>query len=231
MYYGGIAASGMSWIWFLIIPLALGGLAQFWVRSTYTRFSGVPTSTGLSGAEAARRLLDAEGLDQVTIEMTPGELSDHYDPRSNVLRLSRGVHEGRSVAAAGVAAHEAGHAIQHARRYVFATVRTAIVPVANIGSQAAWILIPLGLILRMSGLAWLGVALFGAAVLFQIVTLPVELDASHRALVALGEYGILDDVELPGARKVLTAAAMTYVVAALISVMYLLRFIGLARRS
>jgi len=230
-YAGGGATGAWSWLIILIVPIAIGGLTRFWVNSQYRRFSGVPLASGLSGVEAARAVLDHEGLQAVTIEQIPGELTDHYDPRANVLRLSKGVYQGRSVASAGVAAHEAGHAIQHAKGYSFAVIRGALVPAANIGSSAAPALIILGIILNFTGLAWLGIVIYSAAVLFQIVTLPVELDASHRALATIVPAGVVTDAELPGARSVLTAAAMTYVAAALISVMYLLYYIGLARRN
>lgn len=221
--------------WLIIILGTLLGLgAQFYVNSSFRRFSEVPLASGLTGAEVARRMLDAEGLNDVRIELAPGELTDHYDPRDRVLRLSRPVYAARSVSAAGVAAHEAGHAVQHARGYVFASVRQALVPVANIGSQAAMPLIFLGLFLRGLGdIAFLaiqiGVLAFGAAVLFQIVTLPVEFDASRRALAALGGTGALPDEQVGGARTVLRAAALTYVAAALVAILQLLYFIGLAR--
>lgn len=231
LYSSGGSNGAWSWLFIMIVPIAIGWATRSWVNSQYRRFSGVPIESGLSGVEAARKVLDFEGLQNVTIEQIPGELTDHFDPRANVLRLSKSVFEGRSIASAGVAAHEAGHAIQHARRFVFAGVRTALVPAANIGSQAAPFLIILGIVLRFTGLAWLGIIVYSAAVLFQIVTLPVELDASRRALATLGPAGVVSDAELPGARSVLTAAAMTYVAAALISVIYLLYYIGLARRN
>ena len=230
-YIGGGASGAWSWLVIMIVPIAIGAATRFWVNSQYRRFSGVPLESGLSGVETARQVLDSEGLQNVAIEQIPGELTDHFDPRANVLRLSRSVYEGRSIASAGVAAHEAGHAIQHARRFVFGSVRTALVPAANIGSRAAPFLIILGIVLHFTGLAWLGILVYAAAVLFQIVTLPVELDASRRALAALVPAGVVTDAELPGARSVLTAAAMTYVAAALISVIYLLYYIGLARRD
>jgi uncharacterized protein len=230
-YSGGGLSGSWSWLLILIVPIAIGALTQFWVKRQYSRFSGVPIASGQTGAEAARTILDGEGLQSVSIREVPGELTDNYDPRTNVLNLSKGVYEGRSIASAGVAAHEAGHAVQHARHYGFAAVRGALVPAANIGSQAAPFLIIVGIILRFTGLAWLGIVLYAGAVLFQVVTLPVELDASRRALKVLVPAGVVTDAELPGARSVLTAAAMTYVAAALISVIYLLYYIGLARRN
>ncbi len=232
MYYGSGAGAGISgWVFVLVIPILLGVGTQWWVQSRYKRYGAVPLKTGLTGEQVARRVLDAAGLQGVQVQMIGGNLTDNFDPRTNVLNLSQGVYEGRSIASAGVAAHEAGHALQHARGYVFGTIRSAIVPVANIGSQAAPFLIILGLVIGFTGLAWLGVALYAGAVLFQVVTLPVELDASRRALADLGTTGVLDEAELPGARDVLSAAAMTYVAAALISVIYLLYYIGLASRD
>ncbi len=215
----------------MVVAVVLGFLTQGYVNRAYRRWSQVPLATGLTGAQVARRMLDAEGLQGVGIEMVSGQLSDHYDPRANVLRLSTDVYNGISVAAAGVASHEAGHAVQHARGFAAAKLRMALVPAANIGSQGAWVLVFLGIITGVSGLAWLGVLLFGMAVLFQVVTLPVEFDASHRALASLGGTGSLPDNQVAGARNVLTAAALTYVAAALISVMQLLYWIGVARRS
>jgi len=214
----------------MVIALILGFITQGYVNSAYRKWSQVPLDTGRTGAEVARAMLDSEGLHSVGIEMVPGKLTDHYDPRANVLRLSNDVYSSRSVAAAGVAAHEAGHAVQHARGYAPAKIRMALVPAANIGSQAAWILILVGIWIGISGLAWLGVAAFGAAVLFQIVTLPVEFDASSRALSALSSTGMLPAQQVSGARNVLTAAALTYIAAALISVMQLLYWIGVVGR-
>lgn len=214
----------------MVVALALGFITQGYVNAAYRKWSQVELATGRTGAEVARAMLDSEGLSSVGIEMVPGSLTDHYDPRANVLRLSTDVHNGRSVASAGVAAHEAGHAVQHARGYAPAKIRMALVPAANIGSQASWILIIVGLWIGVSGLAWLGVAAFGAAVLFQIVTLPVELDASSRALNALSTTGMLPPQQVSGARNVLTAAALTYIAAALISVMQLLYWVGVVGR-
>jgi Zn-dependent membrane protease YugP len=236
VYYGYGMGAGLlnsPWLLIMIFSVALGAATQWWVSSRYKRFGAIALRSGLTGADVARRILDAAGLQTVGIQMIGGTLTDNFDPRTGTLSLSQAVYEGRNIASAGVAAHEAGHAIQHARGYVFATIRGAIVPVANIGSQAAPFLIILGLVLGAGGgwLLWLGIALYAGAVLFQIVTLPVELDASRRALTDLQAVGVVDDQELPGARSVLTAAAMTYVAAALISVIYLLYYVGLARRS
>ncbi|HET6498233.1 MAG TPA: zinc metallopeptidase, partial [Coriobacteriia bacterium] len=163
-------------------------------------------------------------------EMVPGHLTDHYDPRANVLRLSEDVYHGRTVAAAGVAAHEAGHAIQHARGFAAARVRQTLVPTAQIGSSLAFPLILGGMFIGLADLIMVGVIMFAAAVAFQIVTLPVEFDASRRALAALNVGNTLPPEQVRGARRVLTAAALTYVAATLIAVLQLLYFLGLARR-
>jgi len=216
----------------MIVAIVLGFVTQGYVNSAYRRWSRVPLDTGRTGAQVARAMLDSEGLQSVSIEMVGGNLTDHYDPKANVLRLSENVYSSATVAAAGVAAHEAGHAVQHARNYAPARIRMALVPAANIGSQAAWALLLLGLVLNVVGLAWLGVVAFGLAVLFQLVTLPVEFDASKRALGALSTTGMLPQAQVAGARNVLTAAALTYIAAALISVMQLFYWIGaVGRRS
>lgn len=219
-----------------IIAAALGLMTQAYVNSAYRRNSARPLPAGLVGSQVARRVLDAEGLQNVNIELVEGRLTDHYDPRTNVLRLSRDVYYGGHVAAAGVAAHEAGHAVQHARGFVAAKVRMSLVPVAGLGSQAGPLLVMVGLIFGVGGqfsqlLINAGIVLFAGAVLFQLVTLPVEFDASRRALAALTTTGSVISGDEAGARQVLTAAALTYVASALISVLYLLQFIGLGRRD
>lgn len=219
-----------SYLPIMLIALALGLATQGWVNAAFRRYSQVPLATGRSGAEVARAMLDANGLHGVRIEMVEGRLSDHYDPRGNVLRLSPAVYSGRSVAAAGVASHEAGHAVQHARGFVFARVRMALVPAAQLGSNAAFPLIFLGVFTAWSGLVTLGVLLFAGAVLFQMVTLPVEFDASRRALESMSTGAVLPADQVSGARAVLTAAAMTYLAAALVAVMQLVYFFGLSRR-
>ncbi len=214
----------------LIVAMLLGAVTQWFVSSSYRRYSKVPLATGHSGAEVARRMLDAEGLHKVGIEIVPGELTDHYDPRSDVLRLSKDVYHGRSVAAAGIAAHEAGHAVQHARGFIAARVRQVLVPTANIGSSLAFPLILAGLFIGMTGLIMVGVIMFAGAVAFQLVTLPVEFDASRRALAALNIGNVLPEDQVRGARTVLSAAALTYIAATLVAVLQLLYFLGLARR-
>lgn len=220
-----------SYLGILVLSIVLGLITQGWVNGAFRRWSRVPLATGLTGAQVARRMLDDAGLNHVGIEVVAGALTDHYDPRTNVLRLSRDVYSTPSVAAAGVAAHEAGHAIQHAHSYAPAHVRSALVPAASIGSQAAWLFIPLGFVLNFPGLIWVGVWLFAAAVLFQLVTLPVEFDASRRALGALSAGSTLPAEQVAGARQVLTAAAMTYLAATLVAVLQLIYYIGLARRN
>lgn len=219
-----------SYLPILLLALVLGSATQWWVNASFRRFSAVPLATGMSGAEVARAMLDSNGLSHVRVERVGGRLTDHFDPKSGVLRLSPEVHDGRSVAAAGVASHEAGHAVQHARGFVFARLRLSLVPAAQLGSNLAFPLIFAGLFVNITGLVTVGVILFSAAVLFQLITLPVEFDASRRALESMSVGGILPADQVSGARSVLTAAAMTYLAAALIAVMQLLYFVGLSRR-
>jgi Zn-dependent membrane protease YugP len=213
----------------MVVGLVLGLVTQAWIKGSYRKWSRVPLLTGRSGAEVARAMLDENGLRDVGIEQIGGKLTDHYDPRARVLRLSTDVYAGRSVASAGVAAHEAGHAVQHAQAYGPAAVRQALVPAANIGSQFSWLLIVLGFYLQFNQLVLAGALIFGAAVLFQLVTLPVEFDASRRAVAVLSS-GLPPD-QAAGARSVLNAAAMTYVAAALVSILQFVYFLGLARRN
>lgn len=213
----------------LIAALVLAGLfslwAQFSVRSAFQRYSRVPTRAGLTGAEVARRVLAAGGTEGVRVESVQGFLSDHYDPRKKVLRLSPEVYAGRSVAAFGVAAHEAGHAVQHARRYAPLQFRTIVVPTASLGSSLGMPLIVLGLIVRWMDLAVIGLVFFAVVVFFQLLTLPVEFDASRRAVKVLAGSGLVQSAEEErGVKAVLTAAALTYVAAALSGVIWLLHF-------
>jgi len=201
-------------------------LASAGVKSTFSKYSRIQSRSGFTGAQAAQRILQASGIYDVRIEHVPGNLSDHYDPRGKVLRLSDSVYGQSSLAAIGVAAHECGHAIQHQNSYAPLTVRSAIVPVANIGSMASWPIIILGVIMSYNEfLINLGIILFSAAVLFQLITLPVEFNASRRAIARLGETGILYGDELGQSKKVLNAAALTYVAAAAASILQLLRLI------
>lgn len=212
--------------WLLIGPaMLLGAWAQYRVKSAYGRYSRVGTRAGYSGAEAARALLRREGIDDVEVELTQGWLSDHYDPSSRTLRLSPEVYGGRSVASVGIAAHEAGHAVQHARGYAALHLRTAIVPVAQFGSWLAWPLLFGGFLLGSLGMVKIGIVCFAALVVFQLVTLPVEFDASSRAKVALAHAGVVDAQELAGVATVLNAAAMTYVAATIAALAQLLYFL------
>ena len=219
-------------LWWLVIGIgaALGGIATLRVKSTFARYSQKGTSRGYTGAQVAAAILRDNYIHDVTIESVPGRLSDHYDPRSKVLRLSEPVYGSQSMAALGVAAHEVGHAIQHARGYVPLKFRSAWVPVASIGTNIGWLVIFLAFMLggvSTAGgtiAAWVGVALFGTSTLFTLITLPVEFDASRRALVSLSEGGYVTAEELTGARKVLSAAAMTYVAAFVSSLLMLLSY-------
>ncbi len=235
MYYPYYLPTDPAYI--LVMIMAIFSLiASARVSSTYKKYSKQLTAKGLTAAEAARKILDQNGLYNVRIESIAGELTDHYDPRANVIRLSDSVRNSTSVAAVGVAAHEAGHAVQHATGYAPIKVRNAIVPVANIGSIAGPYLIIIGLLLQnsMSDLILnLGLWFFSAAVIFQLVTLPVEFNASRRAVATLESGMYLYEDEVPAVKKVLGAAAMTYVAAAAVSIANLLRFVLLVsgRRS
>jgi Zn-dependent membrane protease YugP len=217
------------WLLCMIVPLGLGLWAQHLVKRTFARYSEVPVRNGMTGAQAATAVVRASGLTDVEIRFE-GRLSDHYDPRSRTLNLSADVGRASTVAALGVAAHEAGHAIQDAHGYLPMRVRQTVVPVASIGSSLAFPIIFLGFILGTAGLVNVGLALFSAIVLFQLVTLPVEFDASRRALVALREGHLLAEDELSGAKRVLSAAALTYVAAFVAALAQLLYFFLQSRR-
>ncbi|WP_394232767.1 zinc metallopeptidase [Niallia oryzisoli] len=205
----------------IIIPI----WAQFRVKKTYSKYSNVASSSHMRGAEVARRILDENGLYNVNIEEVRGTLSDHYDPRSKTVRLSSENFHGHSIAAAAVAAHEVGHAIQDKEAYSFLRLRHSLVPVANIGSNFSWILIIIGMLLGMSNFVLLGIVFMAAAVLFQLVTLPVEFNASSRAMDQCVALGVIRNDEERETRKVLSAAALTYVAAAAIAVLELVRLI------
>jgi len=213
------------WLLFGLPGMLLSLWASFRVKSTFERYSRVPSRRGMSGAEAARELIQKRGVPGVRVEETAGFLSDHYDPTERVLRLSPDVYHGRSLASLGVAAHEAGHAIQHAKDYGPMKLRAYIVKPAMLGSNLGNILLFAGLGIHMTGLVWLGIIGFSIGVLFTLVTLPVEFDASKRAVVALQEVGIISRDEADDAGAVLRAAAMTYVAAAITAVMQLLYFL------
>ena len=209
-----------------VVPAMLISLwAQLRVKSTYSKMSKLPNTRGLTGAQAAQRVLSYYGITDVRIEQVAGTLTDHYDPRSNVIRLSQGVYNASSIAAVGIACHEAGHAAQHAESYKPIAVRNAILPVANIGSASGIWLAVIGLMLNLTILVQIGIILYAFVALFQLVTLPVEFNASSRALKVIDETQMLQGEEYRGARKVLSAAAMTYVAALLVSIMSLLRLI------
>lgn len=215
------------WLIFALPGLLLGLWAQARVRGAFNQYSKVRTARGVSGAQVARALLDAEGLTHVEIEQTQGMLSDHYDPRSKTLRLSPEVYGAPSVAAAGIAAHEMGHALQDAHGYAPLQLRSAIVPVAKFGSGLAPLLFIIGLVLNITSLAWVGVILFAGAVVFTLITLPVEFDASRRAKQLLVSNDILIGNETEGVNKVLDAAALTYVAAAVSAIGQLLYYVFL----
>lgn len=212
--------------WLVIIGAVLCLLAQFRVSSTFQKYSKVRSRSGMTGAQAAQRILALSGIYDVRVERISGNLTDHYDPSSKVLRLSDSTYASSSVAAIGVAAHECGHALQHHKGYAPLQIRTALVPMANIGSRLGFPIILLGVLLGMNQLfIQIGIWVFAIAVLFQIVTLPVEYNASGRALDMLGSYGLMGNEEVGSCRKVLNAAALTYVAAAAASIMQMLRLI------
>lgn len=245
MYYGGYypyggygygygySFSGLYMVAMLLLVAAiiLSMYSQFKVNSTFKKYSEIPSRRGYTGADVARQLLFNAGITDVEVEPIKGSLTDHYDPKSKKLRLSEPVYSSRSIAALGVAAHETGHAIQDNVGYVPLKVRTGIYPAVNFSSKLAMPLIILGLIIgsfsRFYNIALFGTLLYAVVVLFQLVTLPVEFNASSRAMKNLKNYGYLDEDEVPGARKVLSAAALTYVAAAAASLATLLRFLAI----
>jgi Zn-dependent membrane protease YugP len=212
----------------LIPAMIISFWAQSKINSTYSKYSQVRTMNGYTGKEIARMMLDEAGLNDVRIEVIDSRLGDHYDPSSRILRLSPEVYSGGSISSAGIAAHEVGHAIQHKERYMPLTIRNSIVPVVNFGSGISWILFFIGILLSIKGLTLLGIILFSTVVIFQLITLPVEFDASTRALNILKSRGILYGDETRNAQKVLDAAAMTYVAATLMAVSNLIRLIAIS---
>lgn len=218
-----------DWSLLIVLPaLILTIWAQFSVQSAYHKYSRIAIGHGMTGESAARRILDANGLHHVRIEPIAGEMTDHYDPRTQVIRLSSGVYASNSIAAVGIASHEAGHAVQHAVGYTPIRLRTAIIPVCNFGSMAAMPLFIIGLLVASDALMTVGILAYATVTLFQLITLPVELNASARAMRALGGSGYLTAEETKGARRVLRAAAMTYVAALATSLLSLLRLLLLA---
>ena len=227
-------SSGLDWSYIiLVLPCIIFSMwASSSVNSTFKRYSKHFSARRITGAQAAQRVLSHNGVSGVRIERVSGNLTDHYDPRTNVIRLSDSVYDSTSVAAIGVAAHEAGHAVQYARQYAPIHFRAAIIPITNIGSKLAMPLILLGVLLSAlgtisTGLIYLGIAAFGLSVVFQLLTLPVEFNASRRAMRAIADAQILTDDEQRGARKTLTAAAMTYIAATAVALAQLLRLLVL----
>ena len=210
---------------FILPAMALSMWASFRTKRTFNKYSQVRSSTGYSGAEAARMMLDREGLHSVKIERANGFLSDHYNPLTRSLALSEGVYDSRSIAAIGVATHEAGHAVQHARNYAPMWLRSTLVPTANIGSSIGYFVMLIGLMLQASNMVLVGAVLFSMVLLFQVVTLPVEFDASARAKTLAVQYGIVSSSERQGMDRVLNAAALTYVAAAFSTLLTLLYFL------
>lgn len=225
MYYG----YGFDWTYLVfILPAVLISLwAQFKVNSAFSKYAQIRNQRGLTGAQTAEYILRSYGVSGVRIEPISGDLTDHYDPSSNVIRLSQSVYSATTVSAIGVAAHETGHALQYAEGYTPIKLRAAVIPASRIGSMASWPLLLIGIAFSLRPLIWLGIAFFAVATLFQVLTLPVEFNASSRALKAIDQWNILSEEEYRGAKKVLTAAALTYVAALLTSLMQLLRLIVL----
>ncbi|MDO4754369.1 MAG: zinc metallopeptidase [Bacillota bacterium] len=221
----------MDWTYMLLIVLGLlAMLAQFNVKSTFAKYRRVQAQSGMTGAEAARQMLDKAGLYDVRVMSIGGMLSDHYNPSDRTVCLSRDVHDGRSIASISVACHECGHAIQHSKNYAPLALRTMFFPTANIGSSLGIPLFIAGLFFNLGFLTTLGIVLFSFAVAFQVITLPVEFDASRRALVQMNQHGFLSDAEQKPARKVLGAAALTYVAATAVAIANLIRLIVMSRR-
>ncbi|SCH13317.1 MULTISPECIES: zinc metallopeptidase [unclassified Romboutsia] len=228
-YYGGFYYDRTMLI---LIPAILFTMyAQYKVSTTTNKYLRINAHRGYTGEQVARTILNNNGLYDVNIEMVRGHLSDHYDPRRKVVRLSQDVYYGTSITSVSVAAHECGHAMQHAKGYAPLSIRSSLVPVVNFASNISWLLIALGLFMSRGVFLQIGILLFSASVLFQLITLPVEFNASSRALVQLNNLGIVENKELRGSKQVLTAAALTYVAAALTSVLQLLRLIAIADRN
>lgn len=218
----------MSYLIFILPALLLSLYAQFKVKSTFNRYSNVRSSRGMNGAEAANTILRRNGLaSTVKIEPVRGSLTDHYDPRVKALRLSETVYGSNSISAIGVAAHEVGHAIQHQQQYGPLTLRHKLVPITNFASSASFPILLLGFIMNIADLVMIGIVLFSAVVLFHVVTLPVELNASNRAVVQLSEAGIINSSEVPMVKKVLGAAALTYLAATLSAIANLLYYLAI----
>lgn len=217
-----------SYFVYMVPAILLTVIAQFYVKSAYRRWSKVPNQRGITGLDAVQRLIRTARLHDIEVQQVPGNLTDHYDPRKNVLRLSPGVAQNPSVASLAIAAHELGHAMQDRDEYLPLRFRAALVPVVNIGSNLSWILIFAGILLQMTNLSWIGVILFSSVVVFSLATLPVELNASSRARQLLSDSGLLvDEKERKGVSTVLNAAALTYVAALFTAIMQLLYYASL----
>lgn len=230
-YFSYLYYYNFSYLIYMLPCLILTIICQAKVNSTFNKYSKIRNYRNLTGAQAAEYVLRHNGVTGVRIEHVSGHLSDHFDPRTNVIRLSDSVYNSNSIAAVGVACHEAGHAVQHAQGYIPNKIRGILVPIANFGSKLSWILIALGFISSMfESLLYVGIILFSASVLFTLVTLPVEFNASSRALACIKETGLLTGEEYKGAKSTLQAAAMTYVAAAATAVMQLLRLLAIANR-
>lgn len=235
MYYYGLGRGmgyGFDWTYLLLIAaFILSMIVQVTMQNTFSKYSRVGTRSGMTGAQVAQMILQSEGLNNVTVQPVAGSLTDHYDPRTKTVNLSQTVFGATSLAAQSVAAHECGHAIQHAEAYPLLMLRKALVPVCNIGSMGSYVAILLGFLFSSTGLITLGAVLFSGIVLFNLVTLPVEADASRRALREVERLGILTDDEMVGGKKVLIAAGMTYFISLVTSIVQLLRLLSLARRK
>jgi Zn-dependent membrane protease YugP len=218
------------YILLFVVSLAIGFGTQAYINSQYRKYDKLAVSSGMTGAQVARRMLDAYGLVHIQVQMIPGKLTDNFDPRSNVISLSEAVFNGRSVSATAIACHECGHAVQHAQSYAPAAFRRVLWPLVNVASNLWLIALFIGIALSFVGLIWVAVIMYAFVLLFQLVTLPVEFNASKRAIAYIGTGGYLPDQEYRGTRKVLSAAALTYVAGALISVIQLLRLLGMANR-
>jgi len=217
---------------YLLIAMAVPLLAQIYLKSTFSKYKRERASSNLTGYAVARRILDANGLQHVQIQETQGKLTDHYDPRTKTVRLSPSIYHEPSVAAVSVAAHEVGHALQHAQDYGPLKLRTVLVPVVNVANRLGFFAIMLGIILEAFVIAEIGIIMIASLFIFQLITLPVEFNASNRALVALSDMNILyDQTEKRGARKVLTAAALTYVAALIVALMEMLRWMAILNSS
>ncbi len=230
MYYGtrGLGYGLDPSILLLLLGAVISLIASARLKTTFAKYSKLPAASRITGRDAAIRILQSAGISDVQVGAVPGNLTDHYDPRNKTVSLSQPIFGQSSLAAVGVAAHECGHAMQHAENYAPLAIRSAIVPAANFGSTLSWPIFLAGLLFSIRILTWAGVILFSLAVLFQLVTLPVEFDASRRALKMLTATGILGEDEKAGARKVLTAAALTYVASLAASVLQLLRLVMIA---